>query len=116
MIEEGFFNNRISHDIIAQYLQDPILEGIDALILACTHYPLIRKEIAAFYSNKVKILDSSVIVAEALREYLSTNDLLATHQSTENHFFVSDFTEAFEASTRTFFGEHVSLERHALWS
>jgi glutamate racemase len=116
MIEEGFFNNSISHDIIAQYLRDPALEGIEALILACTHYPLIRKEIAAFYANTIDILDSAVIVAEALRDYLSNNDLLATHSSTQNHFYVSDYTEAFESSTRIFFGEKVALERHTLWS
>src|SRR5688572_28942509 len=34
MIEEGFFNNQISHEIIAQYLADPTLQNIDALILA----------------------------------------------------------------------------------
>jgi glutamate racemase len=115
MIEEGFFNNRISHDIIAQYLKDPVLDGINALILACTHYPLIRKEISGYYNNDVQILDSSVIVAEALRDYLSLNNLLAAHPVTENHFYVSDFTEAFESSTRTFFREQVSLERHSLW-
>lgn len=115
MIEEGFFNNQISHDVIRQYLDDPTLEGIDALILACTHYPLIRKEIEAFYDDRVEILDSSVIVAEALKEHLIANDLLAAHASTANHFYVSDYTDAFEASTRTFFGEQVTLERHALW-
>jgi glutamate racemase len=116
MIEEGFFNNQISHDVIAQYLRDPELEGIEALILACTHYPLIRKEIEAFYNNSVQILDSSVIVAEALQDHLSRNNLLASHNHAVNHFFVSDYTEAFESSTRTFFGEQVLLERHPLWS
>jgi glutamate racemase len=43
MIEEGFFNNQISHEIIAQYLAEPVLDNIEALILACTHYPLIKK-------------------------------------------------------------------------
>jgi glutamate racemase len=116
MIEEGFFNNRISHDIIAQYLGDPVLQDIDALILACTHYPLIRKEIAAFYGDRVNILDSSVVVAEALYKVLAEGNLLSERDSTENHFFVSDYTEAFEQSTRTFFGEQVTLERHPLWS
>src|SRR5688572_16985961 len=116
MIEEGFFNNRISHDIIAQYLGDPLLQDIDALILACTHYPLIRREIAAFYENKVNILDSSVVVAEALYKVLAEGKLLSERDSTENHFFVSDYTEAFEQSTRTFFGEQVILERHPLWA
>jgi glutamate racemase len=77
---------------------------------------LIRKEISSFYKDQVEILDSSVIVAEALRDYLSSNNLSASHTTTANHFYVSDFTEAFESSTKTFFGEQVSLERHALWS
>src|SRR6187402_1684557 len=49
MIEEGFFNNQISHEIIGKYLSDSTLENINALILACTHYPLIKKEISEFY-------------------------------------------------------------------
>ena len=43
MIEEGFFNNNISKTIINSYLSKPKLNKIDALILACTHYPLIKK-------------------------------------------------------------------------
>src|SRR5689334_16257828 len=115
MIEEGFFNNRISHEIIAQYLQDPALNDIDALILTCTHYPLIRPQIETFYSNQVEILDSSLVVAEHLYKILSDANMLSSRPVTENHFYVSDFTEAFEQSTRTFFGERVTLERHALW-
>jgi glutamate racemase len=63
MIEEGFFNNQISHEIIAQYLEDPALKNIEALVLACTHYPLIMKEIHSFYGGRVDVLDSAVVVA-----------------------------------------------------
>lgn len=116
MIEEGFFNNQISHEIIAQYLTDPLLENIDALILACTHYPLIKIEIGSFYANQIPILDSSVIVAQALRHHLAQNGLLNTLSSPTHQFFVSDYTEAFEASTRIFFGEQLHLEQHRLWN
>ena len=51
MIEEGFFNNKISKDIIEEYLRDPVLSDIDALILGCTHYPLVRKEIMDYYKR-----------------------------------------------------------------
>jgi glutamate racemase len=114
MIEEGFFDNRISHDIIAQYLNDPALKGIDALILACTHYPLIKKEIGDFYKQQVNVLDSSEEVAESLRKYLAENDLLTT-ASPQHKFLVSDYTDSFEASTKLFFGEIVQLEKHRLW-
>jgi glutamate racemase len=116
MIEEGFFNNQISHEIIAQYLADPHLEKIDALILACTHYPLIQKEISDFYENRIPILDSGEVVAHALKTHLQEHGLLNTSSSAERHFFVSDFTDAFEASTRLFFQEKVHLERHSLWN
>ncbi|HZY80824.1 MAG TPA: glutamate racemase [Cyclobacteriaceae bacterium] len=116
MIEEGFFNNQISHEIIAQYLADPALEGIEALILACTHYPLIREEILGYYSGKMTVLDSSIVVAEALKRYLEKEHLLNTGEKHEQHFYVSDYTEAFEAATRIFFGEKVELEKHPLWN
>lgn len=116
MIEEGFFNNQISHEIIAQYLSDATLENIDALVLACTHYPLIKKEINEFYQNRIDVLDSAEVVAKALCEYLIENQLLNQSGKPERHFFVSDYTEAFEASTRLFFHELVALERHPLWN
>ncbi len=116
MIEEGFFNNQISHEIIAQYLSDPALDNIDALVLACTHYPLIKKEISAFYNHTIEIIDSAEVVALALKGYLHTHQLLNEKEDSVHHFFVSDYTEAFEASTRLFFGEEVRLERHPLWN
>jgi glutamate racemase len=116
MIEEGFFNNQISHNIIEQYLSDPELQDIHGLILACTHYPLIREEITGYYQGKsVTILDSSEVVALAVKEYLTDAGLLAPQPGGEDEFLVSDYTESFEASTRLFFGEHVHLQEHPLW-
>lgn len=116
MIEEGFFNNQISHEIIAQYLSDETLKNIEALVLACTHYPLIKKEINDFYQHRVTVLDSAQVVAQALQRYLAYNQLLNETSTHSNHFFVSDYTESFEASTRLFFGEQVMLEKHPLWN
>lgn len=116
MIEEGFFNNQISHEIIAQYLSDDSLKNIEGLILACTHYPLIKKEISAFYNDKLPILDSSEVVAAALRQYLDQEDLLNEEKNPSQHFLVSDYTESFEAAARLFFHEEVHLEKHPLWN
>jgi glutamate racemase len=116
MIEEGFFNNRISHDIIAQYLNDESLQNIEALILACTHFPLIKEEIKAFYHNRVAVLDSAEEVAISLEMYLKQHNLLSERNSKPQHtFLVSDFTASFEASTKLFFGEIVKLNKHPLW-
>jgi glutamate racemase len=116
MIEEGFFNNQISHEIIAQYLSDPLLSAIDVLILACTHYPLIKKEIDAYYQGRMKILDSAEVVAAALKKYLENDGLLSRQSTPQHHFLVSDYTESFEAAARMFFHDTIQLEKHPLWN
>lgn len=116
MIEEGFFDNTISKNIIHQYLSSPELDGIEALVLACTHYPLIKNEIDEYYQNKVNVIDTSEIVADTLKEYLKENQLL-NKQSTPatKKFYVSDYTRSFEESTKLFFNEEVHLELYPLW-
>ena len=71
MIEEGFFKNSISDDIIGTYLGNPALTGIDALVLACTHYPLIKEQIGRYYAGRVDVLDASDVVAADAEAYLA---------------------------------------------
>lgn len=116
MIEEGFFNNAISESVIQTYLSDPALSSIEALVLACTHYPLIREQIAGFYQGRVDVLDPSASVAEALQRLLEDHNLLsASKVQPRHHFYVSDFTRSFEESTRIFFDQEVNLEAYPLW-
>ncbi|MBC6989351.1 glutamate racemase [Hymenobacter sp. BT491] len=117
MIEEGFFNNTISDNIIRAYLNNPELSNIDALVLGCTHYPLIKEQIADIYQGKVQVLDASDVVAKHLKKYLEDNHLAAkpTSLAPVHHFYVSDFTRSFEESTRIFFGQEVHLEHYPLW-
>lgn len=118
MIEEGFNDNSVSKEIIKTYLEDPKLAEIEALILGCTHYPIIKEEIEAFYllkKSSVQIIDSAEVVAQSLRGYLESQHLLAKSRIGEDAFLVSDFTESFEKTTKIFFGEKVHLERIPLW-
>jgi glutamate racemase len=115
MIEEGFFNNNISESIIQEYLRHQELDNIEALILGCTHYPLIKKQIENYYQGKVNILDTSEIVAKELKNYLFENQMFNTMNAYIKHFYVSDYTTSFETSTKIFFGEQIHLEHYPLW-
>ncbi len=115
MIEEGFFNNKISRTIINSYLSRPKLKKLDCLILACTHYPLIKPEIEDYYKNSVNIIDSARSVALYLKEMLTKKKLLAKGKNPKHHFYVSDYTDAFEKSTKIFFKGKIRLEPHSLW-
>lgn len=115
MIEEGFFNNNISESIIQAYLSDPWLQDIEALILGCTHYPLIKNQIVNFYQGRVDIVDASQIVARHVKDFLDKENLASAGLTKDHTFYVSDFTRSFEAATRIFFGREVHLEHYPLW-
>jgi len=110
MIEEGFHCNTIVNSVIETYLQDPHLAAIDALILACTHYPLIKKQIQQFYVKPIEVIDSADFAAKALAALLTTHQLKNTQNSAGNmHFYVSDYTVSFEKSAGFFFQDKVKL-------
>jgi glutamate racemase len=115
MIEEGFYNNKISRAVIASYLSRPKLKKINTLILACTHFPLIRPEIEEYYKKRIKIVDSAEIVAEFVRQRLQEKDLLTGRKTKKHQFFVSDYTKSFEQSTRFFFRGRIQLQHYPLW-
>src|SRR3989337_655302 len=49
IIEEGFFEHVLIDIALNEYLSNPILQDIDALVLGCTHYPVIKNNINNFY-------------------------------------------------------------------
>jgi len=111
MIEEGFFNNEISNVVLHKYLTYPDFEDIDALLLACTHYPLIKNEIEQFYDRKVKVFDSVDEVAKKVELELNRYDLLNVSSfQPKDLFFVSDYTLSFEQTTKIFYKQQVQLE------
>ncbi len=116
MIEEGFYSGSISKSVIENYLSHPDLRDIDALLLACTHYPLIREEIDAFYSGRVAILDSTDVVKDEVVRILSEENLLCSKRNAADTFFVSDFTNSFEETAKNFYGENIHLEAMHIWT
>ena len=115
MIEEGFFNNNIITAILEKYLSHSELDSIDAIVLACTHYPLIKKEIDTYYKGKVKIFDSAEIVANRLKWILEKENLLTDKRTKDNLFYISDYTESFAQTAQQFFGGNLQLKENNLW-
>ncbi len=115
MIEEGFINNNISGVVLKEYLHHPMFEGMDALLLACTHYALIRPQIQNLLPG-VAIIDTAHTTAAFLRSVLEKHHLLrTTPHSGDHHFIVSDFTPTFEDTTSLFFQDTVHLIEDNIW-
>ncbi|MDL1913198.1 MAG: glutamate racemase [Bergeyella sp.] len=111
IIEEGIRSHPISHEIIKYYLSNPILENIDTIILGCTHYPLLLKEIKEFYTYKINIIDSPSIVAQELKKVLENRGILKKSDTLSKYnFYLSDKTNNFERMAKTIFGSTIKIE------
>lgn len=75
LIEEGWLESPVTDEIIRQYLAPLLQDGIDTLVLGCTHYPLLRGAIARVAGDKVALVDSAENCALAVRDLLTEKTL-----------------------------------------
>ena len=115
MIEEGFIDDDVSAAITKSYLSNETLLGIEALILGCTHYPIIKNQISKIFNFNVEVIDSAKIVATVLRDILEKNNLFSDSGIVNDKFFVSDFTTHFEKIARMFFESQINLSKADIW-
>jgi glutamate racemase len=116
MIEEGFIFDDISNAIIRTYLTDEALAGIQALILGCTHYPIIKNQISKIFNFNIEVVDSGRIVSRILKDTLEKNNLLNDSGVVKDRFFISDYTTWFEKIARMFFEGEINLQKADIWS
>src|SRR3989475_8429521 len=60
LIEEGLLDDKVTDQVIARYLNPMISDGIDTLVLGCTHYPLLTRAIGRSLGDKIQIVDSAM--------------------------------------------------------
>ncbi len=91
---------------------------IDTLLLACTHYPLLKNKIEQFLPTGVKLISQGQIVANSLADYLERHPELEKQCSKNGNlsFYTTDSTEDFDNHATTFFGQavqskHLDLEK-----
>ena len=95
LIEEGIIDNDIM-DLTIKYYMDGFVKdnNLDTIILGCTHYPLIKKNIERLYPN-LSIVNPSSIVVNRIYEVLTENGMLASNSDFTNVFYASDLSENF---------------------
>jgi glutamate racemase len=81
LIEEGWLESPITDEIILQYLKPLLNDGVDTLVLGCTHYPLLRNAIARLAGDKIALVDSAQNCALAVRDLLQRENLSAAEAS-----------------------------------
>lgn len=104
LVEEGFKEHAVTREIIEYYLESMRNTDIDAMILGCTHYPLIRSKIREYMGDRIQIVNPAYETAMDLKKMLEERGM-ANDGSTEQHsrysFFVSDAAEKFRKFANT---------------
>jgi glutamate racemase len=103
LIEEGIIQHEIM-DLSLRYYLDQFISynSIDTLVLGCTHYPLIRKNIQKLYPG-LRVVDPSEEILRSIIDALSRGDLFAGDSGAEHVFYASDLSENFVSMIRVIF-------------
>jgi glutamate racemase len=75
LIEEGLLDDDVTDRVIVRYLEPLLADGIDTLVLGCTHYPLLRDAIARVLGREITLVDSAENCATAVQETLDRQSL-----------------------------------------
>jgi glutamate racemase len=81
LIEEGWLEGEVTDRVVRQYLTPLVEEGVDTLVLGCTHYPLLREAIGRFLGQLVTLVDSAQNCATAVKRLLEEEDLRANPEA-----------------------------------
>ena len=76
LIEEGMLRGAIAEEILHLYLDPLLLEGVDTLVLGCTHYPLLAPLISEVVGEGITLVDSAENCAIAVAQLLKELNLL----------------------------------------
>lgn len=99
LVEEGFAKHTVTEEIIDFYLASFLKTDIDALILGCTHYPLLRSRIRAYVGERITLVNPAYETAMDLRNLLQIHDMENTDTNQEHgmySFYVSDAADKFK--------------------
>jgi glutamate racemase len=84
--------------------------GIDTVLLACTHYPILREFLDHLSQGRAQIIAQGEIVARSLKDYLLRHHKLERNLSKKNtvHFLTTESPDEFNSFAQRFTGEKIS--------
>lgn len=119
LVENNEYNNPGADYFIEKDIKKLLSQSqqIDTVLLACTHYPLLKDKIRQFLPGNIKILSQGEIVADSLADYLFRHPEIEQRCSKNGtlEFFTTDSPIDFDAHAATFLGrsttaKHANLE------
>ena len=111
MVETGEYNKPGADYFIQQHIQHlfSASASIDTLLLACTHYPLLKSKIEKFLPAGVSLISQGPVVADSLAAYLQRHPELEEQCSKtgQRRFYTTDDPVDFDNHASVFFGSAI---------
>ena len=133
LAEEGWAETDVARAVAEQYLNDLRKNDVGALVLGCTHYPILRNLISGVLGTDVPLIDSGEAAAREVQTLLQSSQLLSPGEARDmrhrqearqerrlcddlDHFYVTDAAERFAKVAERFLGTAPSvLEAVEVW-
>ncbi|CAG0903259.1 unnamed protein product, partial [Darwinula stevensoni] len=94
LIEGGQIESTAMQTLLRQYLDPMLIQGVDTLVLGCTHYPFIAKQIRTLYGNQFQLIDTGQAVAQQVKRLLISNNLLnVNHTIGKQQFYTTGYAQ-----------------------
>lgn len=99
--------------MLERFIHPLLAKGVDRLVLACTHYPLVKDAIVETAGNGVTVIDPSPAIARRARQLLEERNMLAAEGDGGMAFYASGDADAFSASASQILARDIRAEKDA---
>lgn len=108
MAEEGWLSNKVAEYTVKEYMS--LFEGVDKLILGCTHYPMFKELMENELPDNVEVIDTGVMVAKFLKKELKDKDMLTDEKESMLIIYLTDIEQSFIDSAKRILGEETTID------
>ena len=109
LIEEGWLKRPETKMILKKYLHPLKTKQVDALILACTHYPFLYKEVVKIMGRRISVPHPGEIIAASLKDYLVRHPELGLKEEKlpKIEYYTTDAPANFKIAAEKFLGQKI---------
>ncbi len=116
LVEEGWLEHEVTRLTAQEYLRSVKAEGVDTLVLGCTHYPLIKPLLQAVMGEGVRLVDSAEAMAQRTADLLAEQGLLNTGRTPPSYeYYVTDVPVKFQTIGERFLGRSLNPVHVVKW-
>ena len=115
LVENNEIDNIATQYFAEKYIEQLFLQNnkIDTIVLACTHYPVLKDIIQKIVGKDINIISQGEIIAQSLEDYLIRHSEITTKLKKENkrEYYTTDDAIIFEKNSSLFMGENIICKK-----